>query len=300
MINKKSEMMAYIMLILATSFWAGNFIVGKVATLFEIPPITLNFYRWFVAWIILAPFTMREVFKNRLIIKQNLFSIVIMSFTSISVFNSVVYYGLNYTQVLNGVLMISTIPILIITITSVFKTEKVNIYQIAGVSVSLLGVVVIITKMEFQRLINMHLNKGDLWILVAMLSWAIYSIIIKEKKINLRPFVLLQTLITFGVVLLAPIYFLEVASGKHLPLNLPVFLTIGYVVLFAGIGAYIFWNGAVMIIGANRAGVFLHLMPVFSSIMAITLLGESFAKFHFFGAIFIVFGIFLSSKKVLK
>jgi len=197
-------------------------------------------------------------------------------------------------------LMISTIPILIIIITSIFKTEKVNIYQIVGVSVSLLGVVIIITKMEFQRLIHMQLNKGDLWILVAMLSWAIYSIIIKEKKINLRPFVLLQTLITFGVILLAPIYFLEVASGKHLPLNLPVFLTIGYVVLFAGIGAYIFWNRAVMIIGANRAGVFLHLMPVFSSIMAITLLGESFAKFHFFGASFILFGIFLFSKKKLK
>jgi drug/metabolite transporter (DMT)-like permease len=300
MMNNKSEMMAYIMLILATSFWAGNFIVGKVATLFEIPPITLNFYRWFVAWIILAPFTMREVLKSRLIIKENLLSIIIMSFTSISVFNSVVYYGLNYTQVLNGVLMISTIPILIIIITSIFKTEKVNIYQIAGVSVSLLGVIVIITKMEFQRLIHLQLNKGDLWILVAMLSWATYSIIIKEKKINLRPFVLLQTLITFGVILLAPIYFLEVVSGKYLPLNLPVFLTIGYVVLFAGIGAYIFWNGAVMIIGANRAGVFLHLMPVFSSIMAITLLGESFSKFHFFGAVFIVLGIFLSSKKVLK
>ena len=151
MMNNKSEMMAYIMLILATSFWAGNWIVGKVATLFEIPPITLNFYRWFVAWIILAPFTMREVLKSRLIIKENLLSIIIMSFTSISVFNSVVYYGLNYTQVLNGVLMISTIPILIIIITSIFKTEKVNIYQIAGVSVSLLGVVIIITKMEFQK-----------------------------------------------------------------------------------------------------------------------------------------------------
>jgi drug/metabolite transporter (DMT)-like permease len=281
MINNKSEMMAYIMLILATSFWAGNFIVGKVATLFEIPPITLNFYRWFVAWIILAPFTMRDVFKNRFIIKENLFSIIIMSFTSISVFNSVVYYGLNYTQVLNGVLMISTIPILIIIITSIFKTEKVNIYQIVGVSVSLFGVIIIITKMEFQRLIHMQLNKGDLWILVAMLSWAIYSIIIKEKKINLRPFVLLQTLITFGVILLAPIYFLEVASGRNLPLNLPVFLTIGYVVLFAGIGAYIFWNGAVMIIGANRAGVFLHLMPVFSSIMAIHCLENLFPSFIF-------------------
>ena len=99
--NNKSEIKAYIMLILATSFWAGNFIVGKVAILFEIPPISLNFYRWFFAWIVLAPFTMRQVILSKSIIKKNIFSILIMSFTSISIFNSAVYYGLNYTQVLN-------------------------------------------------------------------------------------------------------------------------------------------------------------------------------------------------------
>ena len=295
--NNKNEIKAYIMLILATSFWAGNFIVGKVATLFEIPPISLNFYRWFFAWIVLAPFTMRQVILSKSIIKKNIFSILIMSFTSISVFNSAVYYGLNYTQVLNGVLLISTIPILIILISSIFKTEKINTLQIFGVLVSLSGVIIIITKMELQKLLHFQLNKGDLWILVAMLSWSIYSIIIKEKKINLKPFVLLQTLITFGVIMLIPFYFLEISSGKNIPLNIPVFLTIAYVVLFAGIGAYIFWNKAVMTIGPNRSGVFLHLMPVFSSIMAIGLLGESFAKFHLVGALFIVTGIFLSSRK---
>ena len=295
--NNKNEIKAYIMLILATFFWAGNFIVGKVATLFEIPPISLNFYRWFFAWIVLAPFTMRQVILSKSIIKKNIFSILIMSFTSISVFNSAVYYGLNYTQVLNGVLLISTIPILIIVISSIFKTEKINILQILGVLVSLSGVIIIITKMQLQKLLHFQLNKGDLWILVAMLSWSIYSIIIKEKKINLKPFVLLQTLITFGVIMLIPFYFLEISSGKNIPLNIPVFLTIAYVVLFAGIGAYIFWNKAVMTIGPNRSGVFLHLMPVFSSIMAIGLLGESFAKFHLVGALFIVTGIFLSSRK---
>ena len=295
--NNKNEIKAYIILILATFFWAGNFIVGKVATLFEIPPISLNFYRWFFAWIVLAPFTMRQVILSKSIIKKNIFSILIMSFTSISVFNSAVYYGLNYTQVLNGVLLISTIPILIIVISSIFKTEKINILQILGVLVSLSGVIIIITKMQLQKLLHFQLNKGDLWILVAMLSWSIYSIIIKEKKINLKPFVLLQTLITFGVIMLTPFYLLEISSGKHIPLNIPVFLTIAYVVLFAGIGAYIFWNKAVMTIGPNRSGVFLHLMPVFSSIMAIGLLRESFAKFHFVGALFIVTGIFLSSRK---
>ena len=288
------------MLILCTAFWSGNFIVGKVATFFEIPPVTLNFYRWLFAWVLLAPFTLKEAFNHIDIIKKNIIAIMIMAVTSISIFNSVVYYALNYTQALNGVLMISTIPVLIIFISSIFKTEKASIYQIVGVGTSLLGVVIIITKLDLQRLIHLQLNKGDLWMLVAMLSWAIYSIIIKEKKINLRPFVLLQVLITFGIIFLFPVYLLELMSGKHLPINIPVLLTITYVVLFAGIGAYILWNSAVMIIGANRAGTFLHLMPVFSSIMAITLLGESFAMFHIVGALFIISGIFLSSRKKLS
>ena len=297
--KNKNEFKAYVMLVLCTAFWSGNFIVGKVATLFEIPPITLNFYRWFIAWILLAPFTLKDVFHNWIIIKSNILSITIMAFTSISVFNSVVYYALNYTQVLNGVLMISTIPVLIIFFSSIFKTEKTNFFQILGVAVSLCGVVIIITKMQLERLIHLQLNKGDLWMLVAMLSWATYSIMMKEKKINLKPFVLLQTLISIGVLFLAPMYFIEIINGQHLNLNIPVILTIGYVVLFAGIGAYIFWNGAVLLIGPNRAGIFLHLMPVFSALMAIFLLGEKFANYHFYGALFIVCGIFLSSKKVL-
>ena len=124
----KNEIKAYIMLVLCTAFWSGNFIVGKIATLFEIPPITLNFYRWFIAWILLAPFTLKEMIQNWNVIKSNFLSITIMAFTSISVFNSVVYYALNYTQVLNGVLMISTIPVLIIFFSSIFKTEKTNIF----------------------------------------------------------------------------------------------------------------------------------------------------------------------------
>ena len=120
--NNKIEIKAYIMLILCTAFWSGNFIVGKVATLFEIPPITLNFYRWVFAWILLAPFTLKELINNISVIKENILPIVVMAITSISAFNSVVYYALNYTQALNGVLMISTIPILIILITLGFLT----------------------------------------------------------------------------------------------------------------------------------------------------------------------------------
>ena len=177
---------AYVFLVLCTLFWAGNFIVGKVATLFEIPPFTLNFYRWLIAFLILLPFTYKKIFEGFEEIKNKIVPLSIMGFASITIFNSVVYYSLNFTQVLNGVLMISTIPVLIIFFSSCFTSERIKFTQIIGVSTSLFGVLVIITKLQFDKLLNLNLNKGDLWILVAMISWATYSIMVKEKKLTFR------------------------------------------------------------------------------------------------------------------
>ena len=287
---------AYIFLVLCTLFWAGNFIVGKVASLFEIPPFSLNFYRWLIAFIILFPFTYTKITENFHEIKKKIIPLSIMGFTSITIFNSVVYYSLNFTQVLNGVLMISTIPVLIIFFSSCFTNEKIKINQILGVITSLIGVLIIITKFQLNTLLSLNLNKGDLWILVAMISWATYTIMVKEKKINLDPLALLQTLIFIGLIFLIPFYLYELHNEQYLKLNIPVLLTVGYVVIFAGIGAYIFWIGAIKIIGPSRSGVFLHLMPVFSSLMAIFLLGERLANFHIFGALFILTGIIVSTK----
>ena len=288
---------AYLYLTLCTLFWSGNFIVGKVATLFEIPPLTLNFYRWFLAFLILCPFTLKGVIMNYEEIKKNFLVLVIMGFTSISVFNSVVYYSLNYTQVLNGVLMISTIPVFIIFFSGLFKTESIRIYQIIGVIISLLGVISIITKLDLSLLLSLKLNKGDLWMLVAMISWTTYSLLLGKKKVKLEPFIFLQTIIIIGFLFLFPMYLAEFLVGKKINFNFPVLMTIGYVVFFAGIGAYTFWNAAIKLIGPSRSGVFLHLMPIFSSLMAVFLLGEQFSFHHIVGTLLIISGILLSSKK---
>jgi len=288
---------AYLYLTLCTLFWSGNFIVGKVATLFEIPPLTLNFYRWFLAFLILCPFTLKGVIMNFKEIKKNFLVLVIMGFTSISVFNSVVYYSLNYTQVLNGVLMISTIPVFIIFFSGLFKTESIRIYQIIGVVISLMGVISIITKLDLSLLLSLKLNKGDLWMLVAMISWTTYSLLLGKKKVKLEPFIFLQTIIIIGLLFLLPMYIAEMLVGKKITINFPVIMTIGYVVFFAGIGAYTFWNAAIKLIGPSRSGVFLHLMPIFSSLMAVFLLGEQFSFHHIVGTLLIISGILLSSKK---
>jgi drug/metabolite transporter (DMT)-like permease len=291
---------AYLMLILCAFFWSGNFIVGKFATLYQVPPLTLNFFRWLIVWIILVPFTFRDILINIKVIKRNFYSILLMSVTSISVFNSVVYYSLNYTQVLNGALMISTIPLLIIFISFLFKTEKINSRQILGLVLSIIGVATIVTRLDFGKLLNLDLNKGDLWLLVAMLSWAIYSTMLRTHKTELKYLSFMTIIVSIGLIFLFPQFLFELNNHQFIKFNIPVILITSYVVFFAGIGSYILWNKAVVIVGPNKAGIFLHLMPVFSSFMAIFLLNEKLMNFHIIGAIIIFIGIYLSSKKSLS
>ena len=287
---------AYIFLILATLFWSGNFIVGKAASLFEIPPFTLNFYRWTFAWLILAPFTLKEIFRKKNYIINNIKLFLILGVTSITVFNSIVYYSLNFTQVISGVLMISTIPVMIIFFCWVFKIEKTNFYQILGVFFSLMGVVVIVTNANISKLLNLNFNKGDLWMVVAMFSWAMYSALLRKKKFKLSQISLLQTIISAGLILLLPAYLIEMALGYKVDIHLPFILTLTYVVLFPGLASFFFWIKGISIIGSNRSGIFLHLMPIFSTIMAMFIFKEKFMIFHLIGAILIITGIILSSK----
>ncbi len=288
---------AYLFLVLTTLFWAGNFIVGKAASLFEIPPFTLNFYRWTFAWLILAPFTLKEIVEKKKYIFENIKLIIVLGITSITIFNSIVYYSLNFTQVISGVLMISTIPVMIIIFCWLLKIEKTNIFQILGVIFSLCGVSVIITKANLSILLNLNFNKGDLWMVLAMFSWALYSALLRKKKLELSQLSLLQIIISAGLVFLLPAYLLEMALGYRANIHLPFILTLTYVVLFPGLASFILWIKGISLIGSNRAGIFLHLIPIFSTIFAIIIFKEKFMLYHLIGAILIISGIILSSKK---
>ncbi len=296
--NEKSKnSTAYILLILTTIFWSGNFIVGKAASLYEIPPFTLNFYRWLFAGLILLPFTIKELINKKNYILNNIGFFIILGITSITIFNSIVYYSLYYTQVISGVLMISTIPVWIIFISSILKIEKTNIFQIIGVALSLTGVIFIITKADIELVKNLDFNKGDLTMVVAMFSWALYSALLKKKKYEISQISLLEVVIITGLIFLIPIYFIEMSMGHLVQLGKPFYLTLTYVVLFPGLAAFFFWIKGISIIGANRAGAFLHLMPIMGAIMAMLIFDEKFMFYHFLGAIFIVSGITLSNKK---
>ena len=288
---------AYIFLFLAVFFWAGNFIVGKFASYYEIPPFSLNFYRWFFAWLILLPFTFKEIISKKNYILENYKFYILLGITSVTIFNSIVYYSLNFTQVISGVLMISTIPVMIMFISSILKIEKTNIFQIFGVICSFIGVILIITKANFELLVNLDFNKGDLTMVVAMFSWATYSALLKKRKHELSQLSLLEVIITFGLIFLIPIYIAEYNLGFKINLNKPFVLVLIYVVLFPGLASFICWIKGISLIGANRSGVFLHLMPILSATMAIIIFSEKFMFYHLLGAIFILSGIILSNRK---
>ena len=287
---------AAIYLVCATLFWAGNFIVGKTASINEIPPISLNFYRWLVAWLILLPFTFRELIKKKNYILNNIGFFIVLGITAVTIFNSALFYSLKFTQVISGVLMISTVPVMIIFISSLLKIEKTNFFQIIGVGLSLTGVLFIITKADLGLLKNLDFNRGDLIMIIAMLSWATYSALLKKKKYELSQISLLQVVISFGVIFLIPLYFIDMNMGNSIKLEKPFFLTLTYVVLFPGLASFFFWIKGVALIGANRSGVFLHLMPIFGAVMAMIIFDEKFMFYHLLGAVFILMGIILSNR----
>jgi len=289
--------LAYVLLILAVLFWAGNFIVGKFATLFEIPPLTLNAFRWISVWLILMPFTYKEIYNNFTYIKKNWVVISFMGVITISTFNSVVYYALNYTQVINAVLVLAAIPAATIVLSSLMNIEKTNIFQISGLFLSIIGIGSIISYGDIQKIVSLSFNKGDLLMLVCVITWALYSTLLKKNKFKFSQFSLIQLMVSAGLLFLIPQFFYEKSIGLEVNYNKAFFIILSYVVIFPAIAAYYCWQKGVEIIGPNRATMFIQLMPLFSAVMAIIIFNEKFELYHFVGAIFIVIGIYLSNKK---
>ncbi len=283
---------------LAALFWSGNFIVGKFATLFQIPPLTLNVLRWVSVWFILIPFTYKEIYNNLPYIKKNWLVISFMGVITISTFNSVVYFALNYTQVINAVLMLAAIPAATIVLSSLMKIEKTNIFQILGLLLSIIGIGSIISNGDFQKIVSLNFNKGDLWMLVCVITWSLYSTLLKKYKLQLSQFTLIQLMVSVGILFLIPQFLYEKSIGLELNLNKAFFLILFYVVMFPAIAAYYCWQKGIEIIGPNRSTMFIQLMPLFSAVLAIIIFKEKFELYHFAGAIFILTGIYLSNRKL--
>ena len=291
---------AFTLLILASFFWSGNFLTAKLAYNLNLSPLKLSFFRWLLAFIIILPFTLNSIIKNYDLIKSNLLNIILLSILGVTIFNSFTYIALTSTIVINASIMGSIAPLLIIFFSWLIQNTKPSSFQFLGILLSILGVIFIILKGNIVNLFYLNFTPGDIWMLIAVICWGLYSVLLKKLDSSLPQIPTLSVMIFFGLIFIFPFYFYESLSGSFYPNKKSDFFMIFYVAIFAGIFSFIFWNKGVSIIGANRAGIFLHLIPLFSSIWAIFILGERFSIYHAFGISFIIAGIILANYKVSK
>ena len=221
-----------------------------------------------------------------------------MGVITISTFNSVVYFALNYTQVINAVLVLAAIPAITIIISSLMKVDKTNIFQVIGLLLSIIGISAIISNADLNKILSLSFNKGDIWMLVCVLSWSIYSTLLKKHSFKFSQFTLIQLMVTVGIIFLIPQFFYERSIGLEVNFNKAFFVILFYVVIFPALAAYYCWQKGVEIVGPNRATMFVQLMPLLSAILAIIIFREKLELYHFIGASFILSGIYLSNRKL--
>lgn len=285
----------YWLLVLTALFWSGNFIVGRAAH-DEVPPIALAFWRWLGAFIVVLPFAWRPLKADWRVIRRHWRIIFALGAIGVASFNTLVYVGLHSTTAVNAVLLQSAIPVLIVLLAYLLFRETVRPIQAIGILLSLSGVVAIVGRGELAAIPALAVNRGDLLVFAAVVLWALYSVLLRKRP-QLHPLSFLAATIAIAVVLLAPLYAWEHASGAVMSINRPTLLAVGYVALFPSVLAYLFFNRGVDLIGANRAGAFIHLMPLFGSVMAIAFLGETFRAYHALGIALILSGIMLAARR---
>jgi len=286
--------MPFLLLALATLCWAGNFVLGR-AMHAEIPPLTFNFWRWFGAMLILAPFVAPLAWQHRQAISSHWRILTVLALLGITVFNSMAYTALNKTTAVNAALIIASLPVAIMILSFVIYRDRITRRQGVGLALSLVGVVIIVIKGDWAVLSALDVNAGDIWMTVGVFVWALYSVLLRDRPKDLPPLVFLFAITVIGVSFLAPLYGLEVAVRGGIELSMDNLLSLAYVSVFASVVAYIAWNRGVAEVGANRAGFISHLMPVFATILAVILLNEHLFAYHAAGVVLIGSGLALAT-----
>ena len=285
---------AYVLLVLTALFWAGNWVIAR-GMQSQMSPIAMAFWRWLAALLILLPFVTRPIAAEWPQIRQSWKIITLLGVIGVAGFNTLTYTGLKYTTATNGVLLNSVIPILIIAISAIFLRERVGVRQVVGVLVSLGGVAAIVARGDLDTLLHLRLNPGDLWVLTAMLGWAIYTVCLRWRPRGLSSTAFTGALVAIGVVVLLPLFAWDYGAGQRTQWNAATLSAVAYFAIFPSVLAYYFWNAAVARVGAERAGMFLHLMPLFGAVLSWAFLGESLWWYHYAGAGLIFSGLFVAS-----
>lgn len=283
--------------VLATFIWSGNFIIAR-GVIKDIPPVTLAFYRWLTATIIILPFAWKYFLTELKVIRERFFFFLLAAATGVSMFNTFVYIAGHYSTAINmAILGTCTSPIISVILARIFLRERVPALRIIGMLVCISGILILLSKGNFQNLVSFKFTKGDWWILAAALTFAIYNTSVRKKPAAMHPVNFLFVIFLLGTMILLPFYLFELKNEGGFAFN-------GFnlsAILYLGIGAsvicFLIWNKAIAALGSGRTALFGNLIPVFSSIEAVFLLDEKITSIHIISFILVVAGLVIANLK---
>mgnify|MGYP001817831074 FL=1 len=284
----------YLLLVMTTLFWGGNFNVARAVS-GEVPPLGLSFWRWMVAWMILFPLAYRSMWRGRHLLVEHWLIVLLLAVSGVTLFNSLVYLGLQTTTAINASLMQSVNPVFIILLSMLLLGNRPRARQWLGMLVSMAGAVVILTRGDVVVLRELKFASGDLFVLLAVFLWGLYTVLLKKVPADLRGMPLLGYTVTLGTILILPFYLHDTLSGRPLVITPASVASILYVAIFPSVLAYFFWNHATERIGPERTGQFSHLIPVFGILIATLVLGESLQAYHLAGILLVSAGLLLAN-----
>jgi drug/metabolite transporter (DMT)-like permease len=284
-----------LLLALAQLLWAGNFVLGRAVSA-RIPPVSLAFWRWALALLLLLPLAWRHLRADWPALRRSLPILAVLGILGVGNFNTMVYVGLGQTTATNAALLNSACPAFILAIGPFLGAPRPHGRQAAGIALSLLGVLTIVARGDPATLLHLTFNRGDAWVLAAVLSWACYTALLPRRPAGVHPLAFLTVTVAVGLAWIAPFYALEVARGARLTLDPPNLASLAYVGVMASVVAYLSWNQGVAELGPVRSGPFLHLLPVFATVLAALLLGERLRPFHAAGIALVLLGLRVASR----
>jgi drug/metabolite transporter (DMT)-like permease len=284
-----------ILMLLPGLFWAGNAILAR-SLAGDVPPIGLAFWRWTVGAALIFPFARPHLSRDFSVLARNWPIMLVLSTLGIAIFNTFLYIGAQSTTALNIVMLQSALPVVIVVMTFLLFRDRLTARQAAGIAVSLAGTLTLIAHGDLAVLAHLDVNRGDLWMLAAVVSYAAYTALLRLRP-PVHAFSFLFATFVLGASILLPFYLAETWSGYPLPLTTKTLLGIGYVAVFASTISTLAFNRTVELLGANTAGLIIHLVPVFGTVLAVLLLGETFHAYHAIGIGLIALGLWFATRK---
>jgi drug/metabolite transporter (DMT)-like permease len=285
----------YLLLALTSLFWSGNHIVGR-AIASHVPPLAISTLRWLLPALVLGVLARDHLRKDWPAIRAHWRTMLLLGITGGTIFTAGQYIGLQYTTALNVSVLNSLAPVFMLVAAAILFRDFMSPRQLFGVAVSLAGVLVIITRGEFAALAQFRFNAGDIIIVANMAVWAIYAACLRMKPtIHWTSFLLVFAAVS--AVFTLPFWAWEAAQGIVFHWTWLTLFSVLYVATFPSMIAFAMWNRGAELIGSNRAGPFLHLIPVYSAVLAVVLLGETLGLFHVVGFALILAGVWLAARR---